>query len=238
MALSLQILRPDLQRVEPARRFRGCTRRNAGCRSGNHWRRARRRGHPRDAARDRGGGRDPSPSKPERRRRAGCPRISRRSCSPRTGRARLSARRWTRRRLRRSRTCSAKPWRAPTLPALRAVARIVPHRSEPIRRIANPESLPHPDGRQPAKPLQGGPVPLPRRRDEMPRKRPSVMPDRLPRSRRQFGMHTNRKMSHSDSPAKPLIRMLQPLSFSSIPNDFATVKMSLSPRPHMFMQIM
>ena len=102
--------------------------------------------------------------------------------------------------------CRAGRRRGELLPALRSVARIVPHRSEPIRRTANPGSLPHPDGRQSAKPLQGIPVPLPRRRDEIPRKLPPVMPARLPRrkrkpvnlprSRRQFGMHTNRKMSH------------------------------------------
>ena len=101
--------------------------------------------------------------------------------------------------------CRAGRRRGGLLPALRPVARIVPHRSEPIRRTANPGSLPHPDGRQPTKPLQGIPVPLPRRRDEIPRKLPSMVPTRLPRrkrkpvnlprSRRQFGMHTNRKMS-------------------------------------------
>ena len=82
----------------------------------------------------------------------------------------------------------------------------VPHRAKPIRRTANSKSLPHPDRRQPAKPLQWVPVPLPRRRDEILRKLPSVVPARLPRrkrkpvnlprSRRQFGMHTNREMSH------------------------------------------
>ena len=85
--------------------------------------------------------------------------------------------------------------RGSVLPALRAITWIVPHRAEPIRRTANSKSLPHPDGRQPTKPLQGVPVPLPRRRDEIPRKLPSVVPTRLPRSRRQFGMHTNREMS-------------------------------------------
>ena len=101
--------------------------------------------------------------------------------------------------------CRAGRRRGGLLPALRAVARVVPRRSEPIRRTANPGSLPHPDGRQPAKPLKEIPVPLPRRRDEISRKLPSVMPTRLPRrkrrrvnlprSRRQFAMHTNRKMS-------------------------------------------
>ena len=57
-------------------------------------------------------------------------------------------------------------------PVLRAGAWIVPHRAEPIRRTANSKSLPHPDRRQPAKPLQS--VPLLRRHDEIPRKRPSV----------------------------------------------------------------
>ena len=166
------------------------------------------------------------PSKPERRAehgpaaqaaaekriRVGFPRISRRSCSPRTGRARPSGRRWTRRGRRKSRTRSVRPWRRmPCWPTTRRVAalrkdtRVVPRRSEPIRRTANPGSLPHPDGRQPAKPLKEIPVPLPRRRDEISRKLPSVMPTRLPRrkrrrvnlprSRRQFAMHTNRKMS-------------------------------------------
>ena len=106
--------------------------------------------------------------------------------------------------------CRAGRRRSAVLPALRAGARIVPHRSEPIRRIGNPGSLPHPDGRQPAKPLRGIPVPLTRRRDEISRKLPSMVstrlprrkrkPVNLPRSRRQFGMHTNRKMSHQIKP--------------------------------------
>ena len=49
---------------------------------------------------------------------------------------------------------------------------------------------------------------------------------------------SERRRNFSKSSAKPFIRIIQPLSFNSMPNDFATVKMSLSPRPHMFMQIM
>ena len=71
----------------------------------------------RDAARDRGGGRDLSPSKPERRRGGKAKtRGPSKDLAPvlfaadRSG-ARSSGRRWTRRRRRRSRTRSARPWR-------------------------------------------------------------------------------------------------------------------------------
>ena len=42
----------------------------------------------------------------------------------------------------------------------------------------------------------------------------------------------------SSSAISPFFWAVQPLSPNSMPNDFATVKISLSPRPHMFMQIM
>ena len=96
--------------------------------------------------------------------------------------------------------------RGALLPTLRAVARPVTHCFEPIHRATHPMPLPHPDGRQLAKPLQEIPAPLPRCRDEITRELPSVMPARpprperkpinLPRSRRQLGMHTIREMSH------------------------------------------
>ena len=55
-------------------------------------------------------------------------------------------------------------------------------------------AVPHTDGRQPARPLQAVPVRFPRRRDEISRKLPGVVTDRLPR-RRQCAMHAIRKMS-------------------------------------------
>ena len=89
------------------------------------------------------------------------------------------------------------------LPALRAVADCPDIALEPIRRTANSGPLTSRRSAT-AKPLQGIPVPLPRRRDEIPRKLPSMVPTRLPRRKRKpvnlprsrRGMHTNRKMSH------------------------------------------
>ena len=254
VALSLQILRPDLQRGDRDAAARAAQEAAlavvrgipGGGRDGGDIRAALRHravdrlpvaapvpgrlaAGSRDAAGDRGGGRDLSPSKPERRaqhgpaaqaarrkgedaravqgsragpvRRGPVGRDPRRSAGLDAGgggRGRAPPGRGGGRR--------AGHRRGELLPALRPIARIVPHRSEPIRRTANPGALPHPDGRQPAKPLQGIPVPLPRRRDEISRKLPPVVPARLPRrkrkpvnlprGRRQFGMHTNRKMSH------------------------------------------
>ena len=101
--------------------------------------------------------------------------------------------------------CRAGRRRSALLPALRGVPRAGARRPEPIRRPAHPGALPHPDGRQPAKPLQGVPVPLQRHHHEISRQlspmvpdlmpRPERKPVDLPRSRRQFGMHTIREMS-------------------------------------------
>ncbi len=99
-------------------------------------------------------------------------------CRLRTGRPRRSGRRRpvrfrpTRTRRDRSLRWSGASARVAHLPALRAVTRAGAHRSESFRRYAHPGAVPHPDGRQPAKPLQGIPVPLPRHLDEISRKPP------------------------------------------------------------------
>lgn len=77
--------------------------------------------------------------------------------------------------------------RGALLPALCAVARAAPCGPEPIRRPARAGAS-HPDSRQPAEPLQGVPVGLPRRGDEISRKPPCCGPS-SPASARPQALH-------------------------------------------------